>query len=149
MTNYKKIMKGIFYMISFLLIVTPGTLYAATTKPFVFCEGNVLVAFRILGLVIAFVKIGVPILLMVLTTINVFKAMLAGDDKDYKGSATLFGKRLLISLIIFILPSIIDGVLSIVSKDYNNVSLSEGSSDSFAACTKCMLNVDSCPQKIG
>ena len=148
MTNYKKIIKGIFYMVSFLLIVIPRTIYAAT-QPFVFCEGNVLVAFRILGLVIAFVKIGVPILLMVLTSINVFKAMLAGDDKDYKGSATLFGKRLLISLIIFILPSIIDGVLSIVSKDYNNISLSEGSSDSFAACTKCMLNIDSCPQKIG
>ena len=143
MTNYKKVNKVLLYIIALSLIMIPGVSHAA--EAFVFCQGNVLLVFRLFGLVLLVIKIAVPVILMGVTTINILKAMIAGDDKAYKGSAKTFGKRLIISLIIFLMPTIINGVLSLVSSGYANATLEEGASDSFAACTKCLLNVSSCP----
>ena len=146
MTNYKKIKKGLLFTIALVLVMIPGVSHAEDGS-FVFCEGNVLVAFRLFGLALGVVKILVPIILVVLTMVNVLKAIMDGDDKAYKGSAKLFFQRVFISLIIFFLPTIVNGILTLVSAEYRTALLDENSSDSFAACTKCLLNISMCDRQ--
>ncbi len=67
-----------------------------------------LLVFQVIGYIILIIKILVPIILIVLGSIDLGKASLSGDDKAVKEAAIIFAKRVLIGLIIFFIPTILD-----------------------------------------
>lgn len=99
------------------------------------CEVNStsLKAFQVIGYILLIIKIIVPLILIVLGSIDFAKAALSGDDKSTKDAAVQFGKRILIGLIIFFIPTIIDFFLSLVKGTSEVVAKYEN-------CTNCILN---------
>ena len=92
-----------------------------------------LLVFQVIGYIILIIKILVPIILIVLGSIDLGKASLSGDDKAVKEAAISFAKRVLIGLIIFFIPTILDFFLGLV----------EGTTDvssKYRGCTDCVLN---------
>jgi hypothetical protein len=55
-----------------------------------------------------------PIILLVLGSVDLAKAVMAGDEKEIKGAVSLLGKRLLITVAIFLLIYVIRFILSFV-----------------------------------
>ena len=77
---------------------------------------------RIIHLLITLVQFTVPVILIVLGSIDMFKAMTKNDEKSGSDLSKTFGKRLLYGVIIFFVPIIIEYILSFVSdmvKDNN------------------------------
>ena len=92
-----------------------------------------LLVFQVIGYIIMIIKILVPIILIVLGSIDLGKASLSGDDKALKEATVIFGKRVLIGLIIFFIPTVLDFFLGLV----------EGTTDvsnKYQGCTDCILN---------
>ena len=108
---------------------------ALDVDPVDICEVNStsLKAFQVIGYILLIIKIIVPLILIVLGSIDFAKAALSGDDKSTKDAAVQFGKRVLIGLIIFFIPTIIDFFLSLVKGTSEVVAKYEN-------CTNCILN---------
>ena len=104
-------------------------------EPVDICEVNStsLKAFQVIGYILLIIKIIVPLILIILGSIDFAKAALSGDDKSTKDAAVQFGKRVLIGLIIFFIPTIIDFFLSLV-KGTSEVAAK------YENCTNCILN---------
>ena len=89
--------------------------------------------FQVIGYFILIAKIIVPIILIILGTITFAKAALSNDEKSTMDAAVMFGKKVLIGLIIFFVPTVLDFGLSLVS----------GVSDTmqkFENCTACIFS---------
>lgn len=108
-------------------------------------DNNTLKVFQVIGKIIFIIKILVPIILIVMGSIDFAKASLSGDDKAISQAAVTLGKRILIGLIIFFIPTVLDFFLSLVG----GVSDTMGK---YKTCTSCVLspyNEDKCnPQAI-
>ena len=99
------------------------------------CEANSksLKIFQVIGYLILIAKIIAPIILIILASITFAKAALSNDDRATMEAAVTFGKKVLIGLIIFFVPTILDFGLSLIS----------GVSDTmkkFKPCTACILS---------
>ncbi len=96
---------------------------------------HTLLVFQVIGYILMIIKILVPIILIVLGSIDLGKASLSQDEKALKEAVTKFCKKVLIGLIIFFVPTILDFFLGLVS------GVSDVTSD-FEPCTDCLLNPD-------
>ena len=98
-----------------------------------FCTGTVQGVFTTLGWVFFFLKILIPIILIVFGSIDFGKAMLSSKDDEIKKSAKTLVMRAIAGIIIFFIPTILSFVVSLFDKDniYNGT---------FKNCTQCMLN---------
>lgn len=99
------------------------------------CEANSksLKVFQVVGYLILIAKIIAPVILIILGSITFAKAALSNDDRATMEAAVTFGKKVLIGLIIFFVPTILDFGLSLIS----------GVSDTkqkFEPCTACILS---------
>lgn len=90
-------------------------------------------AFQVVGYILMLIKIIVPLILIVLGSIDFGKASMTGDDKAVKEAAVQFAKRVLIGLIVFFVPTVLDFFLGLV----NGVS---DTTSKFNNCTDCLLN---------
>ena len=101
-----------------------------------FCEEKgVLKTFQIVGYILFIAKIIVPLLLIILGTIDFAKATISSDDKATKDAVISLIKRVLIAVIIFLIPTILDFLLSLVN------GASEAFKDSeFTNCTDCLFD---------
>ena len=96
-------------------------------------NGNALKVFQVIGYFLLIAKIMVPIILIILGSITLGKAALSNDEKAIMDAAVMFGKKVLIGLIIFFVPTVLDFGLSLVS----------GVSDTmqkFENCTACIFS---------
>ncbi len=98
-----------------------------------FCVGAVQGVFTTIGWVFFFLKILVPIALIVFGSIDFGKAVIASKDDEIKKSAKALIMRVIAGVIIFFVPTILSFVVSIFDKDniYNGT---------FTNCTQCMLD---------
>ena len=69
---------------------------------------------RALNVALTILKWSVPLLLVVLGTIDMVRAAASADEKVIKEAQTTFMKRLLYGVVIFIIPFLVNVVLSIV-----------------------------------
>ena len=108
---------------------------ALEVQPVDICEINStsLKAFQIIGYILMIIKIIVPLILIILGSIDFGKAALSGDDKSTKEATVQFAKRVLIGLIIFFIPTVLDFFLSLI----NGVSETTAK---YSNCTNCLLN---------
>lgn len=108
------------------------------------CSGTTLKAFQVIGYIIYIIKILVPIIIIVLGMTDFGKAALSGDDKANVTTITTLGRRLIIGVLIFFIPTIIDFFLGLVDGTKESAS-------KYGPCTKCMLEPfsDTCkPQNL-
>ena len=101
-----------------------------------FCEEKgVRKTFQIVGYILYVAKILVPLILIIMGTIDFAKATISSDDKAPKEAVTMLIKRILIAVIIFLIPTILSFLLSLVN------GASEAFTDSkFTDCTDCLLD---------
>ena len=98
-----------------------------------FCTGPVQGVFTTLGWVFFFLKILVPIMLIVFGSIDFGKAMLSNKDDGIKKSAKTLVMRAIAGVIIFFIPTILEFIVSMIDDEniYNGT---------FTDCTQCMLD---------
>ena len=101
-----------------------------------FCEQNgVRMTFRVIGYVLFIAKILIPLLLIILGTIDFVKATLSSSDKAPQEALGAFARRIIIAIIIFLIPTILNLVLSLVDGAYEAFEDSK-----FTDCTNCLFS---------
>ena len=75
-------------------------------------------------------QIGIPILLIVLGTIDLGKAVISSDDKEVKASQNRLIKRFIYAAAVFFVVTFVTIVMNIISQG------GEGDTESWASCWK-------------
>ncbi len=75
---------------------------------------------NILRYVIVIIQFSVPLLLIILGTVDMFKAMTKGDEKENKKIIDTFVKRLIYGVVIFIVPFLVKLVLQMINDNILN-----------------------------
>ena len=99
-------------MLDTLLFLTKNTVSNATGS---LCTGGVSQIVALAKMVIKVLQIAVPIGLIVMGTIDMAKAVIAGDEKKMKEAQKPFIKRIIAEIIVFLIPIIVNMVLSFVT----------------------------------
>ena len=82
-------------------------------------ERPMMAIMSITKLVLQVIRILVPIALIVLGSIDIGKAVVAGDEKKIKEAQKPFVKRIIAAVIVFLIPWLVDIIMGLVgSKDY-------------------------------
>ena len=103
-----------------------------------FCENeSMLRAFAIIRVFITVVKVMVPLLIIIKTTIDLTKAIIASNDNQIKEITTKIPRRLIAGLIIFLIPTLINYI-------FNALVPMQDTASSFASCTTCMTTASEC-----
>lgn len=92
--------------------------------------------FYIIGQVLNFIRIIVPILLIVFGSIDLMKAVMASKDDEIKKAQGTLIKRAIYAVVIFFIPAIANLLVGLVNPGYR-----EGGQD---ACVKCVLSPSEC-----
>ena len=136
----KKISKYLVFVLIIGLFLTMNV-YAATSGEINICSYSGTVrTFKIIGLVIKVTTIVVPIIMMIVTIIGISKTVLSGDSGDISKHISLFIKRFIAGVAVFLLPVVFDYIFNeLVSNDTNK----------YKTCTVCMLDPSDCkiPEK--
>lgn len=75
------------------------------------CDDNTKFIFQIARLVIRILQIAVPFALIIWGSLDFFKAVIAGDDKEMKQKRKPFIQRLIAAVIIIVLPIIVNAII--------------------------------------
>lgn len=127
-------------LISFFLVSSNVSqkILADEEITFVFCEqSGVLKAFNIIGKVITIVKILVPVILIITSGLNLFKAVLNEDDSQIRKSVELFIAKICVGACIFFVPTIMGTFFSVVHK-YDKTIIK------FSECGSCLIGASGC-----
>lgn len=103
-------------------------------KPF--CEETAKI-WKIVGYLVNGLKIIIPLIIIVMGSIDLGKAVVAESEDDIKKGTQLLIKRLIAGIIIFFIPTIVMIVLKMVSKYSSTVS-------SNSTCIECVSKPGSC-----
>ncbi len=102
------------------------------------CEdGNILKGIRVVGFVFFVLKILVPLILIVMATVDFAKAVISSDDKSNKDAINKLVRRTIIAVIIFLIPTVLDFAFSFVDRAVNTMR-------SFDACSTCLFDPLNC-----
>ncbi|MBD8922843.1 hypothetical protein EGR52_05395 [bacterium] len=102
-----------------------------------FCTGNTLRAFQALGYMIFIAKVIIPLLLIIMGSIDLAKAVLNSNEKPNKEVLTKFAKRLGAALIVFLIPSVLDFAIGLVDGAKDAM---ENENTKVSSCTKCLFD---------
>lgn len=105
-----------------------------------FCEGPVQGVFTTIGWVFFILKIVVPIILIVMGSIDLAKAVAASKDDEIKKAVASLVKRAVLGILIFFIPTILSFVVELIGGD----DIYDENSGTFGRCTYCMLNPSEC-----
>lgn len=91
-------------------------LLIAKTQPFDSCS-SILPFLRIVRqAIMPLFQIGIPILLIVLGSVDLGKAVISSDDKEIKVATGRLGKRIAYAAVIFFMVTIVTIVMGVISK---------------------------------
>lgn len=104
-------------------------------KPITFCEENrVLKVFQILGYIVFGAKIIVPLILLILGTIDFAKAVISSNDKAPQEALKSFGLRIVAAIIVFLIPTFLEFLITLIN------DASETFKEKNENCTNCLFN---------
>ena len=86
---------------------------------------------KLVGMIILIAKICVPLILVVLGSIDLGKAVVSNKNDAIQTNVKTLALRLVCGVIIFFIPNIILFVMSLVNADNNQ-------------CIKCVLDISTC-----
>ena len=85
------------------------------------CDNNNLVwIIQVLRIVIRIISIAAPFALIIFGSLDFFKAIIAGDEKEMKAKRKPFVGRLIAAIIILLMPTIVNLVMRTIAKNANN-----------------------------
>ena len=90
---------------------------------------------KLVGIVVTFIKILIPIFIILFGVIDFYKAITSQKDDGLKKAAKSVAIRAIAGVAIFLLPGLVQMVLNMVNEwsDYKN---------NWCCCTECILNSD-------
>ena len=98
----------ILFLISFICLRNNVLAAPNLTQGFNICEKSGIVkSFQIIGYCLFIVKIVVPVILIIMGTLDLGKAFISSDDKAIKTSINILVKRAIAGVVIFFIPTII------------------------------------------
>lgn len=85
-------------------------------KMLVECTGELKTILAIVKAIINVIKWAIPILLIVMGTLDIAKIVISGnqDEKEVKAATKKLTTRVIYAIIIFLIPTIVTGILSLV-----------------------------------
>lgn len=84
------------------------------------CSGDTLFVFQIAHTVIKVLQIAVPFALIIWGSLDFFKAVIAGDDKEMKQKRKPFVQRVIAALIVLLLPTIVNVIMKNIASNANS-----------------------------
>lgn len=85
------------------------------------CDNNNLVwIIQVLRIIIRIISIAAPFALIIFGSLDFFKAIIAGDEKEMKAKRKPFVGRLIAAIIILLMPTIVNLVMRTIAKNANN-----------------------------
>lgn len=93
----------------------------------------------VVGYIINFLKIAIPIIIILLATLDLGKAVMAGKEDEIKSAQKMLIKRLIYGVAIFFVTTIVQLVFSLVGEN-----IKTGDS---GVCFSCISKPSSCPLK--
>ncbi len=128
----KNICKILFVVFLFTMFIPK--IYAASSN---FCQFNeVRRILKIVGYVLLAIKILVPLLLIIFTMLDLTKAMTAKDEFEYKKMTKIILKRVIATILVFLMPTFIHIVLNMADDGKINNSVSD--------CKACINSPSKC-----
>lgn len=117
-----------------ILLEDPAT---QTTVNWDLCSNpKSLSVFKFIGNLLKVGFIAIPILLIIIGSIDFLKAVAANKDDDIKKAQNAFVKRIIAAIVVFLVPLIVSIVMNIF-KDETNIDVKSN-------CLTCILNPDTC-----
>lgn len=99
-----------------------------------FCEDHdIQVIFSFLGNILTIIKIVVPIILILMGSISLAKAMMSSENDSIKKATSSLTKKAIIAVIIFFIPSIVSFLMTMIGQNNNSCLTILLSPDKFAA----------------
>ena len=85
------------------------------------CTADLQTIVNLLRTVLTILQIGIPILLLLFGTIDLGKAVMAGDEKEIKGAINILIKRAIAAVAVFVLFLLVSVVTGLVgAEDWRN-----------------------------
>ena len=94
--------------------------------------------FRFIGMTFVIFKILIPLILVGIGVVNLVQVIIAGKDEDMKKRMQGLFKRIVIGIVIFLLPGIIDFLFDTLN------GILGGQDSSISACEDCLLDLKNC-----
>ena len=104
-----------------------------------FCSSGVKKSFQVIGYIIYIAKIIIPLLLIILGSVDFAKAVISTSDKANSEAISALVRRIIIAVIIFLIPTILDFLLGLIDGAKDAASNSD-----FTSCMKCLTNPKNC-----
>lgn len=84
------------------------------------CGSDLLWVIQLLKIVIRIIQIAAPLALIIFGSLDFFKAIIAGDEKEMKAKRKPFIGRLIAAVVILLLPMLVKLVMKTVANNTNN-----------------------------
>lgn len=133
----KKTIKTLILVISIIgifLIATQTVSAAETTEEINFCE-DFKPTFKAVGIILFILKILVPLGIAGIGMVDFTNSIMKGADSQIKKDAIVLGKRVIIGLIIFFSPGIINTIIDLADP---------GKNSDYELCNKCVFTPFDC-----
>lgn len=121
----KGIFKGFFLVVAFMLFMKN-----AHAEELAFCVQTAAV-WQLLGNILLAAKVIIPIILIVLGTIDFAKAVINDKDDNLSTAAKTFLRRIVIGILIFFIPTIVYVI-------FNTIASAAETMESAKACNVCL-----------
>lgn len=83
-------------------------------------ESSLLFVLQIARWIIRIIQIAVPFVLIIFGSLDFFKAIVAGDEKEMKQKRKPFVQRVIAALVIILLPTLVNLIMKNIAKNTNN-----------------------------
>lgn len=123
--------------LSLLLVIVMSLFMASPVSAATLASENFCVKsssmWQLVGYALYAVKIVIPLIIIALGIMEFAKAIVASDEKAISKAATSLGKRLILGVAVFLVPTIVSLVMSMISTVVDtDVNID--------ACQKCLLD---------
>ena len=83
-------------------------------------NSSLLFVFQVARWVIRIIQIAVPFVLIIFGSLDFFKAIVAGDEKEMKQKRKPFVQRVIAAIIIILLPTLVNLIMKNIARNTNN-----------------------------
>jgi len=83
----------------------------------------------LVGVVVAVIRIAVPVILIIIGMVDLVKAITSQDDKQIKAATSLLIKRVVIGVVVFLVPTIVTLIMKVIAQD------------EYKSCITCVTSV--------
>ena len=124
-------------LIAIMMLTTITNVNAV--EEFYFCNADSVRAFKVIGYIVTTIKIIAPLCIIILASIDFFRAIMSNDEKAISVSTKSFIRRLIAGIVIFLVPTIVYALLDVLSSSIGDTEFNE-----YITCTKCVFDPSGC-----